>query len=155
MMHLPYSPNPMPPLTTTRSAHHNKSTMTKPSYPQAHKSTEGSKKLPNASTSHKHYGSYAKVTVCSLTTASPKPRMNAQPLPRTTPTMQSAWQLIPPMHNVTNQQSGLPNANEVRPNAWVPRSIEPSKSLPRTNMSVLPSKTKNTYSMPLQPLVSC
>jgi hypothetical protein len=61
----------------------------KPSYPQAHESTEDSKKLHDISTSNKHYGSYAKVTICSLTTASPKPRMNAQPPPRTTPTMQS------------------------------------------------------------------
>jgi hypothetical protein len=46
-------------------------------------------KLHNASTSNKHYSGYAKVMICSLTTASPKPRMNAQPLPRMTPTMQS------------------------------------------------------------------
>jgi hypothetical protein len=154
-MHLPYSPNLTPPLTTMRSARHHKSTTTKPSYPQAHESTAGSKKLPNASTSNKHYSGYAKVTICSLTTASPKPRMNAQPLPRTTPTMQSAWQSIPPMHNATNQLSGLPNAATIRPTAWFQRSIEPSKSLKRTNMSVLPSRTKSTYSMPFQPLVSC
>ncbi len=154
-MHLPYSPNPMPPLTMTHSARHNKSTMTKPSYPQALESTAGSEKLPGASTSNKHYGRSAKVKTCSLKTASPKPRMNAQPLPRKTPTMQSAWQLIPLMHNVTNQLSGLPNADKIWPNTWVLRSIEPTKSLTRTNMSVLPSKTKFTYLMQIQPLASC
>jgi hypothetical protein len=56
-------------------------------------------KMPDASTSNKHYGGYAKVTICSLTTTSPKHRMSAQPLPRMTPTMQSAWQSIPPTHN--------------------------------------------------------
>jgi hypothetical protein len=145
-MHLPYSSNPMPPLLTTRSARHNKLTTTKPSYPQAHESTAGNKKMPNASTSNKQYGSYAKVMICSLTTASPKPRI---------PTMQSAWQSILPMHNATNQLSGLPNADKIQPNAWVLRSIKPLKSLTRKNMSVLPIKTKFTYSMPLQPLVSC
>jgi hypothetical protein len=81
IMHLPYSPNLTPPLTTTCSAQHNKSTTTKPSYPQAHESTTGSKKLPYVSMSNKHYGGYARVTICSLTTASLKPRMNAQSLP--------------------------------------------------------------------------
>ncbi len=128
IMHLPYSPNPMPPPTTTCFAQHRKSTTTKPSYPQAHESTAGSKKSPNASTSIKHSGSYAKVTTCSFTTASPKPRMNAQPLPRTTPTMQSTWQSIPPMHKTSNQLSGSPNADKIRPTAWVPRSVKPSKS---------------------------
>ncbi len=47
IMHLPYSPNPTPSLTTACSAWHNKSMTTKPSYPQAHMSTAGSKKLPN------------------------------------------------------------------------------------------------------------
>jgi hypothetical protein len=100
----------------------------KPSYPQAHKSTTGSKKLPDAGTSNKHYGGYAKVKICSLTTTSPKPRMNAQPLPRTTPTMQSMWQSILPMHNVTNQLSDSPNADKIQPTTWVPHSVEPSKS---------------------------
>jgi hypothetical protein len=154
-MHLPYSLNRTPPLTMTHSAQHNKLTMTKPTYPQAHESTAGSKKMPNTSTSNKHYGGYAKVTIRSLTTASPKPRMNAQPLPRTTPTMQSMWRLIPLMHNMTNQLSGSPNVDELQPTAWVPHSIKPSKSLTRTNMSVLPSKMKFTYLMPLQLLVSC
>ncbi len=89
IMHLPYSPNPTPPPITMRPAQHNKSTTTKPSYPQAHESTADSEKLHNASTSNTHYGGYAKVTICSLTTASPKPRMNAQPSPRMTPTMQN------------------------------------------------------------------
>jgi hypothetical protein len=66
--------------------------------------------MPGASTSNKHYGGYATVTICSLTTVSPKLRMNAQPSPRTSPTMQNTWQLIPPMHNSTNQLLGLPNA---------------------------------------------
>jgi hypothetical protein len=132
IMHFPYSPNLTPPLTTMHSVQHKKSTTTKHSYPQAHKSTAGSKILLGASTSNKHYGSYAKVTICSLTTLSPKPRMNAQPSPRMTTTMQSVWQSIPPMHNVTNQLSGLPNAAKLRPTAWVPRSIEPSKCLTRT-----------------------
>jgi hypothetical protein len=47
------------------------------------------KKMLGAIRSNKHYGGYAKKTVCSLTTASPKPRTNAPPLPRMTPTMQS------------------------------------------------------------------
>ncbi len=128
IMHLPYSLNPMPPLTSMSSAQHNKLTMTKPSYPQDHKSTAGSKKLPSASTSNEHYSGYAKVTICSLTTVSPKPRMNAQPSPRTTPIMQSAWQLIPPMHNATNRLSGLPNVAKMQPTAWVQHSIEPSKA---------------------------
>jgi hypothetical protein len=45
IMHLPYSPNPTPPPTTTRPALHSKWTTTKPSYPQAHKNTAGSKKI--------------------------------------------------------------------------------------------------------------
>jgi hypothetical protein len=129
-MHLPYSLNPTPPPTTTCPALHNKLTMTKPSCPQAHKSTAGSKKLPGASTSNEHYSAYGKVMICSLTTVSFKPRINAQPLPRTTPTMQSAWQLILPMHNATNLLSGSPDANKIRPTAWVQCSIKPSKSLP-------------------------
>ncbi len=135
-MYLPYSPNPMPPSTTTRPALHNKRTTTKPSCPQAHESTAGSKKLPGASTSNEHYSAYAKVTICSLTTVSPKPRMSAQPLPRIIPTMQSVWQSILPMHNATNQLSGLPNADKIRPIASVQGSIEPLKSLPRKNVSV-------------------
>ncbi len=79
---MPYSPNPTPPPTTTCLAPHNKWTTTKPSYPQAHESTAGSKKLPGASTPNKHYSAYSKVTVCSLTTVSPKPRMNARPSPK-------------------------------------------------------------------------
>ncbi len=67
----------MPPPITTRYARHNKSTMTKPSYSQAYESTADSKKSHNASTSNKRYGSYTKVTICSLTSASPKLRMNA------------------------------------------------------------------------------
>jgi hypothetical protein len=133
----------------------NKWTMTKPSCPQAHESTAGSENLPGASTSNKHYSAYAKVAIYSLTTVSPKPKMNAQQLPRTTPTMQSAWQLIPPMHNATNLLSSLPNVDKIRPITWVQRSIEPSKSLPSKNMSVLPNRTKSTCSMPRQPLVSC
>jgi hypothetical protein len=43
--------------------------------------------------------------------------MNAQPSQRTTPTMQSTWQSIPPMHNATNLLFGLPNADEIRPTA--------------------------------------
>ncbi len=144
-----------PPPTTTCPALHNKWMTTKPSCPQAHESTAGSKKMPSAGTSSKHYSAYTKVTICSLTTVSPKPRMNAQPLPRTTPTMQSAWQLILPMHNATNLLSGSPNADKIRPTAWVQHSIKPSKSLPRKNMSVSPNRTKSTYSMPHQPLVSC
>ncbi len=89
IMHLPYSPNLMPPLTTTRSALHSKWMTTKPSYPQAHESTAGSKKLLNASTSNKHNSGYAKVMICYSITASPTPWMNALPSPRTTPTMQS------------------------------------------------------------------
>ncbi len=154
-MHSPYSPNPTPPLATTWSARHNKSTTTKPSYPQAHESTAGSKELPNASTSYKHYGGYAAVTICSLTTASPTPRMNTQPLPRTTPTMQSVWQSIPPTHNAANQLLGSPNVDRKRPTAWVPHSIKPSKSYTGTNTSVLPSKMKYTYLMTPQPPVSC
>ncbi len=69
--------------------------------------------------------------------------------------MQSTWQSIPPMHNTTNQLLSSPNAAKMQPTAWVQCSIEPSKSLARTNMSVLPSRIKSTYSMPLQPLVSC
>jgi hypothetical protein len=53
----------------------------KPSYPQAHKSTAGSKKMPGTSTSNKRHGRYAKVTICSLTTSSHKPKMNALQLP--------------------------------------------------------------------------
>jgi hypothetical protein len=155
IMHLPYSLNPTPPPTMMRPSLHNKWTTTKPSCPQALESTAGSKKLPSASTSNNHYSAYAKATICSLTTVSPKLRMNAQPSPRKTPTMQSAWQLIPPMHNATNLLSGLPNADEIRPTPWVQRSIEPSKSLPSKNMSVLPNRTKSTYLMPRQPLVSC
>jgi hypothetical protein len=154
-MHMPYSPNPTPPPTTSCPAPHNKWTTTKPSCPQAHESTAGSKKMPGASTPNEHYSTYAKVTICSLTTVSPKPRMNARLLPKTTPTMKSAWQSIPPMHNVTNLLSSLPNADKTRPTAWVQHSIEPSKSLPSKNMSVLPNRTKFTYSMPRQPLVSC
>jgi hypothetical protein len=105
----------------------------KPSYPQAHESTAGRKKLSNSSTSTNNYGSYAKVTICSLTTASPKPRMNAQPSPRRTPTMQSMWQLILPMHNATNQLSGLPNVDKIQPTAWVLHSIKPSKNLTKQN----------------------
>ncbi len=120
----------MLPPTTTCPAPRNKWTTTKPSCPQAHKSTAGSKKLPSASTSNKHYSVYAKVMICSFTTVSPKPRMNVQPLPKTTPTMKSAWQLIPPMHNATNLLSRSPNADKIQPTAWVQCSIEPSKSLP-------------------------
>jgi hypothetical protein len=50
---------------------------------------------------------------------------------------------------------GLSNMAEIRPTAWVQRSIKPSKSLTSKNMSVLPSRTKSTYLMPRQPLVSC
>jgi hypothetical protein len=135
---------PIPPPTITRPALHNKWTMTKPSCPQVHKSTAGSKKLPGTSTSNKHYSTYAKVTICSLTTVSPKPRINAQPLPRTTPTMPCTWQLIPPMHNATNLLLGLPNADEIQLTYWVQRSIKPSKSLPSKKMSVLPNRTKST-----------
>jgi hypothetical protein len=59
--------------------------------------------------------------ICSLPTASPKPRMNAQPLPRTTPTIQSTRKLIPPMHNASNQLSGLPNMDKLWHTTWVPR----------------------------------
>jgi hypothetical protein len=104
IMHLLFSPNPTPPLTTTTSAGHNKSTTTKPSYPQAHKSAAGREKLPGASTSNEHCSSYANVTICFLTTVSPKPN-NA-----------SAWQSIPPMHNATSQLSGLPNTAQI----WQP-----------------------------------
>jgi hypothetical protein len=128
IMHLPYSPNPMPPPTTTCPTLHKKWTTTKPSCPQAHESTAGSKKLPGASTSNKHYSAYTKVMICSLTTISPKPRMNTQPSPRAIPKMQSTWQLIPPMHNATNLLSSLPNADKIRPTAWDQHSIEPSKS---------------------------
>ncbi len=155
IMHLLYSFNLLPPLTTTCSARHNRLTTTKPSYPRPTRALQAAIKLPNTSTSNNHYGGYARVKICSLTTASPKPMMNALPSPRTTPTMQSAWQLIPPMHNGTNQLLGLPNVAKLWPTAWVPCSIEPLKSLTTTNMSVLPSKTKYTYLMPLQPLVSC
>ncbi len=127
----------------------------KPSCPQAHKSTAGSKKLPGASTSNEHYSAYAKVMICSLTTVSPKPRMNAQLSPRTTPTMQSTWQLILSMHNATNLLSDLPTMDKIQPTAWVQHSIKPSKSLPSKNMSVSPNRTKSTYLMPHQPLVSC
>ncbi len=154
-MYLPYSPNPTPPPTTTHPALHNKLTTTKPSCPQAHKSTAGSKKLPSTSTSNKHYSAYAKVMICSLTTVSLKPRMNAKPSPRTTPKMQSALQFILPMHNATNLLLGLPNANKIRPTAWVQCSIKPSKCLPSKNMSVLPNRMKSTYLVPRQPLVSC
>ncbi len=130
IMHLPYSPNLMLPPTSTHPALHNKWTTTKPSCPQAHESTTSSEKITNASTSNKHYRAYAKVTICSLTTVSPKPRMNAQPLPRTTPTIQSTWQLIPPMHSAINLLSGLPNADKIQPTAWVQCPIEPSKNLP-------------------------
>jgi hypothetical protein len=41
-------------------------------------------------------------------------RTNAPPLPRATPTMQSMWQLILPMHNATNQPLGLPKAAAIR-----------------------------------------
>jgi hypothetical protein len=58
-----------------------------PPGPQEH--CRQQKKSPNASTSNKHYGSNAKVIICPLTTASPKPRMNTQPSPKMTPTMQS------------------------------------------------------------------
>ncbi len=152
---MPYSPNLMPLPTTTCPAPQNKWTTTKPSCPQAHESTAGSKKLPRASTSNKHYSAYAKVTICSLTSVSPKPKINARPSPKTTTTMKIAWQLILPMHNVTNLLSSLPNADKILPTAWLQRSIEPSKSLPSKNMSVLPNRTKSTYSMPRQPLVSC
>jgi hypothetical protein len=70
----------------------------------------------------------------------PKPRMKAQPLPKTTPTMQSMRQLILPMHDATNQLSSLPNLGKIRPTAWIPHSIGPSKSLTRTNMSVCQAK---------------
>ncbi len=152
---MPSSPNPTSPPTTTCPAPHNKWTTTKPSCPQAHESTAGREKLLGASTSNEHYSAYTKVTICSLTTVSPKARMNAWPSPKTTPTMKSVWQLILPMHNVTNLLSSLPNADKIRPTAWIQRSIEPSKSLPSKNMSVLPNRTKFTYSMPPQPLVSC
>jgi hypothetical protein len=118
IMHLPYCPNLMPLLTTTCSARHNKLTTTKPSYPLAHKSAAGSKKMPGASTSNKHYGGYTKVMIFLLTTASPTPRMNAQPSPRMTLTMQSMWQSIPPMHNVTNQPLGSTNMAGIQPTAW-------------------------------------
>jgi hypothetical protein len=121
IMHLPYSPNPAPPPTTTHPALHNKWRTTKPSCPQAHESTAGSKKSPGASTSSKHYSAYAKVTICSLTTV-----------------------LL-----------GLPNVDKIRPTTWVQRSIEPSKSLQSKNMSVSPNRTKSTYLMLPQPLVSC
>jgi hypothetical protein len=119
IMHLPYSPNPTPSPTTTCQALHSKWMMTKPSYPLAHESTSGSKKLPGASTSNKHFDGYAKVTICSSTMASPTPRTNTPPSPRTTPTMQGMWQSILPMHNATNQPS------RIRPTAWVPCSIQP------------------------------
>jgi hypothetical protein len=93
--------------------------------PPGRERTAGNKKLPDASTSNKHYGGYVKVTICSLTTASPMPRTNAPPLPRTTPTMQGVWQSILPMHNAANQPSGSPNAAAILPAAWVPHSIEP------------------------------
>jgi hypothetical protein len=125
IMHLPYSPNPMSPPTTTCPALHNKKVTTKPSYPQAHMSTAGNKKMPGASTSNKHYSGYAKVMIFSLTTASPMLRTNTSQSPRTTPTMQSVWQSILPMHNPANQLSGLPNRDNVRPTAWVLHSIEP------------------------------
>ncbi len=122
-------------------------------YPQVY--AAGSKKMLGANTSSKHFGGYAKVTICSLTTASPTPRMNEPPSLRTTPLMQSVWQLIPPMHNATNQPSDLPNVAIIRPTAWVLHSIKPLKSLTGTNMSVLPSRTRYTYLMPLQHLASC
>jgi hypothetical protein len=93
--------------------------------PPGPQSTEGNKKLPGANTPNKHYGSYAKVTICSLTTASLTLRTNAPPSPRRTPTMQSMWQLILPMHNATNQPSGLPNVAEIRPTTWVLHLIKP------------------------------
>jgi hypothetical protein len=123
-----------------------------PPGPQEHSRQQ---KMPGASTSNKHYSGYVIVMIYSLTTASTKPRMNAQPLQRTTPTMQSVWQSITPMHNATNQLLGSPNVAKIGLTAWVLHSVEPSKSLTRTIISVLPSKTKYTYSMPLQPLVSC
>jgi hypothetical protein len=61
----------MHPLITMHSAQYNKLTMTKLSFPQDNESTAGSEKLPNTSTSNKHYGAYAKVMICSLTIASP------------------------------------------------------------------------------------
>jgi hypothetical protein len=121
--HLPYSPKLMPPPTTTCPALHSIWTRTKPSYPKAHKSTAGSKNLPSNKTSNKHYGSYAKMTICFLTTASPTPRTNAPHSARMIPKIQSMWQSILLMHNATNQPSGLPNVAEIRPTAWVPRSI--------------------------------
>jgi hypothetical protein len=93
--------------------------------PSAHESITGNEKLPGTSTSNKHYGGYAKVTVCSSTTASPTPSKIAPPLPRETPTMQGVWQLILPMHNAANQPSGLSNAAAIWPTAWVLRSIGP------------------------------
>jgi hypothetical protein len=109
IMNLPHSPNPTPPPNMMRPALHNKRTTTKPSYPQAHEITAGNTKMPGANASNKHYDGYAKVTICSLTTASPTPRTNALQSSRTTPTMQSLWQLIVPMHNMTNKPSGLPH----------------------------------------------
>jgi hypothetical protein len=78
---------------------------------------QAAKKMPDAGTSNKHYGGYPKVTICSLTTASPKWRMNAQPSPRMTPTMQSVWRLIPPMHNALNQLLGPLNVDKILPTA--------------------------------------
>ncbi len=102
-MHLPYSPNLTPPPTMTHPALHCKWRTKKSSYPQAHMSTAGNKKLPGANASSKHYSGFAKVMIWSLTTASPTPRTNVPPSPTTTQKMQSVWQSIPPIHKVTNQ----------------------------------------------------
>jgi hypothetical protein len=115
---------------------------TKPSSPQAHVSTAGNKEMPGA-TSNKHYGCYAKVTICSLTTASPMPRTNALPLLRTTPTMQSMWQSILPMHNATNQQLGLPNVAKIWPTAWVHVSFATQNKVRLFNATSTPKNHVN------------
>ncbi len=76
--------------------------------PRPTRAPQAKKNLPGASTSHKHYGGYAKVTICSLTTASPTLRTNAPPSPRVTPTMQDVWQSIPPWTAQPTNHHALP-----------------------------------------------
>ncbi len=111
-------------------------------------------KLPCTSTSNKHYGGYKKLTICSSTTASLTPRMNAPPSPRATTTMQSVWQSILPCTTWPTDHRAHPTRPQYSLPLWFRIQLD-YKKLKGTNMSVLPSRTRYTYLMWLQHLVSC
>jgi hypothetical protein len=146
-MHLPYSPNPTPPPTTTHPALHNKWATTKPSCPQAHKSTAGSKKIAQRQ--------HIKQTLQRLRES------NDLFLDNSVTQAEDECTAIA-KNNTNNAKSVAIDSAHAQCNQPTIGLAQRGKKLAyrlglafNQNMSVLPNRTKSSYSMPCQPLESC